>query len=264
MEASATTSNTEYFFSKVPQVSLAFWIVTILATTLGETGGDALSMTLKLGYVASSAIFLVFFLVTLVAQVKATHHDPVFYWLVVVATTTAGTTTSDMFDRTLGLGNVRSSVIELGLVIAVLLAWHVSTGEIGVDRITTRKDEIFYWVSILVSNTLGPALGDFVATDVGLGFRKGALVFAGLIAVVALLRFFTSIQRSILFWAAYVLACPLGATLGDTLTEPRADGGLSIGRIASSVVIVAVMVILIATTSLRNGAEGDDMTAWAG
>lgn len=253
---STPRSNTEpsdstHTFSKVPAVTLAFWIVKIFATTVGETGGDALSMTLQLGYAVSTVIFLAFFLVTLAAQVKSRRYHPAIYWLVVVATTTVGTTTSDMFDRTLGLGYVKSSAIELALVIAVLFAWRASTGSIGVDRITTRKDEIFYWLTILVSNTLGTALGDFVATDAGLGFQKGAVVFGGLILVVALLHYFTSIPKSILFWAAYVLTRPLGATLGDTLTKPVADGGLNFGRITSSLVIAAGMVILIASTSLR-------------
>ena len=163
--------------SKVPQVTFAFWIVKILATTLGETGGDALSMTLKLGYAESTLIFLAFFVCTLFAQVKSRHYHPVFYWGVVVATTTVGTTTSDYFDRTLGLGYVKSSIILLCLVIAVLVGWRHATGAIRVDRITARKDEVFYWVTILVSNTLGTALGDFVATTTGLGLRAR---FAGL------------------------------------------------------------------------------------
>src|SRR4030081_3147241 len=188
--------------SKVPQVTLPFWIVKILATTLGETGGDALSMTLKLGYAVSTLIFLVFFLVTLTAQIRSSHYHPVFYWAVVVATTTVGTTTSDYFDRTLGLGYIKSSIILLALVIILLAAWRHFTGAIRVDRITTRKDEIFYWVTILVSNTLGTALGDFVATDAGLGSQRGALVFADLLAVVALFHFFSRVPESILFWAA--------------------------------------------------------------
>ena len=247
----------ERVLSKVPAVTLAFWIVKIFATTVGETGGDALSMTLKLGYVVSTAIFLAFFVVTLIAQVKSKHYHPLFYWLVVVATTTVGTTTSDMFDRTLGLGYVKSSAIELAVVLIVLAAWRFSTGSIGVDRITTRKDEIFYWLTILVSNTLGTALGDFVATDVGLGFQKGALVFGGLIVVVAILHFLTKIPGSVLFWAAYVLTRPLGATLGDSLTKPHAQGGLNFGRITSSLVIAASMVILIATTSLRRRGDSE-------
>jgi uncharacterized membrane-anchored protein len=235
--------------SKVPQVTLAFWVIKILATTVGETGGDALSMTLNLGYAVSSLIFLGFFCVTLVAQITSSRYHPVFYWAVVLATTTVGTTTSDYLDRTVGLGYVKSSAILLCAVIAVLIVWHFSTGEIAVDRITTRKNEIFYWVTILISNTLGTALGDFTATTTGLGFERGALVFAGLIALVAAVYFFTNLPESVLFWAAYVLTRPLGATLGDTLTKPHADGGLDLGRITSSLVIAAAMVILIAFTS---------------
>ena len=252
-----TTPDTSehYAWSKVPQVTLAFWIVKILATTVGETGGDALSMTLKLGYVVSTLIFVAFFAVTLAAQVKSSRYHPLFYWLVVVATTTVGTTTSDMLDRTLKLGYVKSSVIELALVIVILAAWHRSTGSIAVDSITTRKNEIFYWLTIVVSNTLGTALGDFVATDTGLGFERGAIVFAALLALVVALHFFSSIAKSVLFWVAYVLTRPLGATLGDTLTKPHADGGLNFGRITSSLIIAAGMVVLIALTSLRHQAS---------
>jgi uncharacterized membrane-anchored protein len=186
-----------------------------------------------------------------VAQVRSSRYHPVFYWLVVVATTTVGTTTSDMLDRTFKLGYVKSSIVEFLLVLVVLFVWHRSTGRIEYDRITTRKNEIFYWFTILVSNTLGTALGDFVATDLGLGFEKGALVFAAAIALVALAYKFTGISRAALFWAAYVLTRPLGATLGDTLTKPRDAGGLNFGRITSSLVIAAGMMLLIATTSLR-------------
>jgi uncharacterized membrane-anchored protein len=237
--------------SKVPRVTLAFWVVKILATTLGETGGDALSMTLNLGYAISTLIFLAFFIVTLTAQVASKHYHPVFYWAVVVATTTVGTTTSDYIDRTLGLGYVKSSAILLTLVIAILVTWHFTTGRIVVDRVINRRDEIFYWITILVSNTLGTALGDFVATTTGLGFEGGALVFAVLIVAVAALHFFTRIPTSVLFWAAYVLTRPLGATLGDTLTKPTAEGGLNLGRFSSSFVIAVLMIILISVTSLR-------------
>lgn len=244
-----------YAWSKVPQVTIAFWIVKIFATTVGETGGDALSMTLNLGYAISTLIFLAFFLVTLAAQVRSDRYHPVLYWLVVVATTTVGTTTSDMLDRTFRLGYIKSSIIEFLLVLIVLLLWHRSTGAIGVDRITTRKNEIFYWVTIVVSNTLGTALGDFVATDAGLGFQKGALVFGALLIVVALAHRLTRISGAVLFWAAYVLTRPLGATVGDILTKPVAEGGLNFGRITSSLVIAAGMVALIATTSLRKRAS---------
>jgi uncharacterized membrane-anchored protein len=241
--------------SKVPPVTLAFWVVKIFATTLGETGGDALSMQLNLGYAVSTLIFLAFFLVTLAAQVASRHYHPVYYWAVVAATTTVGTTTSDYFDRTLGLGYVKSSAILLALVIAMLFIWRRATGAIRVDHITTRKDEIFYWITILISNTLGTALGDFVATSAGVGFEGGALVFAVLIALVAVAHYTTRIPTSVLFWAAYVLTRPLGATLGDILTKPQAEGGLNLSRIASSLVIAVIMVILISMTSLRKRAK---------
>jgi len=169
--------------SKVPQVTLVFWVVKILATTVGETGGDALSMTLNLGYAVSSLIFLGFFCVTLTFQIASKRYHPVFYWAVVVATTTVGTTTSDYLDRTVGLGYVKSSAMLLCAVIAVLIVWHFATGEIAVDRITTRKNEIFYWVTIMISNTLGTALGDFLA-DSGPGYEGGALIFAGALLLV--------------------------------------------------------------------------------
>jgi uncharacterized membrane-anchored protein len=238
-------------WSKVPQVTLGFWVIKILATTVGETGGDALSMTLNLGYAVSSVIFLGFFCVALAAQMAAKRYHPLFYWAVVVATTTVGTTTSDYLDRTVGLGYVKSSIMLFCAVIAVLVMWHFSTGKIEIDHITTRKKEFFYWLTILISNTLGTALGDFTATTTGLGFERGALVFAGLIALVAAAHYFTSSPDSILFWTAYILTRPLGATLGDTLTKPRGDGGLDLGRITSSLAIAAVMIILIALTSRR-------------
>ncbi len=237
--------------NKVPPATIAFWIVKILATTFGETGGDALSMTLNLGYAVSTLIFLAFFVATLTAQVRSTHYHPVAYWAVVVATTTVGTTTSDYFDRTLELGYVKSSIILVVAVLVVLLAWWRSTGTIAADRIITRKNELFYWLTILVSNTLGTALGDLVASSTGLGFERGALVFASLIAVVVAAHFFTRAPSTALFWMAYVLTRPLGATLGDTLTKPYVDGGLNLGRISSTLTIGAGMIVIVAVTSLR-------------
>jgi len=237
--------------SKVPKVTLAFWVIKILATTLGETGGDALSMQLKLGYAIASLIFLVFFVVTATAQISARRFHPLFYWACVVATTTVGTTTSDYLDRTLGLGYMKSSAMLLTLVVLVLIAWRFATGSIAVDRITSRKNEAFYWVTILVSNTLGTALGDFTADNLGAGFEGGALIFAGLIVLVALLHFFTKAPQAILFWAAYVLTRPLGATLGDTLTKPVAQGGLNLSRIDSSLVIALLMVAGVWLTERR-------------
>ena len=251
MRATKPAPPDTFAFSKVPPITLWFWIIKILATTLGETGGDALSMTLNIGYAVSSLILLGFFAVTLAAQVSARRYHPAIYWTVVVATTTVGTTTSDYIDRTLGLGYINSSAMLFCLVIVVLLIWRFTTGQIQTDRVTTRTNETFYWLTILVSNTLGTALGDFTATDLGLGFVRGALVFMGLIALVAAAYYFTNLPRSVLFWSAYVLTRPLGATLGDTLTKPRAEGGLALGRFAASATIAVAMIILITVTSQR-------------
>ena len=241
------------WLSKVPEVTLAFWIIKILATTLGETGGDAVTMTLNLGYAVGTLIFLAFFILTLTGQISLKRYHPFVYWAVVVATTTVGTTMSDYFDRTLGLGYVKSSIILLCGVLLVLLLWRLTMGRIEFQNIVTKRDEIFYWVTILVSNTLGTALGDFVASDTGLGFERGALVFAALIVIIAFAHYFTKIPDAVLFWSAYVLTRPLGATLGDTLTKPHADGGLELGRISSSLVILAAMIIAILLTSERSG-----------
>jgi len=244
-------NNKTNVLSKVPPITLAFWVVKIIATTLGETGGDALSMTLKLGYAISTLIFLAFLSISPAAQVASRRYHPVLYWALVVATTTVGTTASDYFDRTLGLGYVKSSIVLLCAVIAVLVTWRYSTGTIAVDHITTRKNEIFYWGTILVSNTLGTALGDFVATTTGLGFEGGAMVCGGVIALVAAAHFFTNAPTSVLFWAAYVLTRPLGATLGDILTKGHAEGGLGLPRISSSIALAAAMVVIVALTSRR-------------
>lgn len=243
--------------SKVPHVTLAFWLIKICATTVGETGGDAVTMTLKLGYAVGSLIFLVFFGITLAIQVTSKRYHPFAYWAVVVATTTVGTTMSDYLDRTAGLGYIKSSIMLFCGVLVILFAWWRTTGVIEFENITTRKDEIFYWVTILVSNTLGTALGDCVADDTGLGFERGALVFAGLIALVAAAHFLTKIPKSVLFWAAYVLTRPLGATLGDTLTKPHAEGGFDLSRIASSLVIAVVMVVGIILTSRKTAQFSD-------
>jgi uncharacterized membrane-anchored protein len=230
--------------SKVPAVTLLFWVIKILATTVGETGGDALSMTLQLGYAVSSLIFLAFFAVTLAAQVRSKRYHPFVYWAVVVATTTVGTTMSDYLDRTLGLGYVKSSVMLLAGVLLVLWIWRGVTKEIKFENITSKTDEVFYWLTILVSNTLGTALGDFTASTAGMGFERGALIFAGLILLVAAAHvWLKKISPGVLFWSAYVLTRPLGATLGDTLTKPHVEGGLALGRFTSSFTMAAVMVV---------------------
>ena len=243
---------------KVPLVTLMFWVIKIFATTLGETGGDAVTMTLNLGYAVGSLIFLAFFAVTLALQVSSKKYHPFYYWAVVVATTTVGTTMSDYLDRTLGLGYVWSSIILFVGVLVVLFIWRSTVGKVEFEDITSRREEIFYWITILVSNTLGTALGDFVADDTGVGFQIGALIFGGLIVIVAALHYFTSISDSILFWAAYILTRPLGATLGDTLTKP--DGGFGLSRIASSLVIAVVMIVMIYFT-YRNFNRSNDSLA---
>lgn len=236
--------------TKVPQVVLMFWLVKILATTVGETGGDAVSMTLKLGYGFASLVFLALFGAALAAQLASTRYHPLRYWLLVIATTTVGTTMSDYLDRTAGLGYVTSSILLFLTVLAVLFAWLRTVGRIRFENITTRREEIFYWTTILASNTLGTALGDYVASGAGFGFERGALIFSCLLALVAALHFWArKIPASILFWSAYVLTRPLGATLGDTLTKPFGEGGLALGRISSSAAIaVAMMLAVLAMT----------------
>ncbi len=238
--------------TKVPAVTLAFWLIKICATTVGETGGDALSMTLKMGYAVSTFIFLGFFVVTLAVQVRAHRYHPFAYWAVVVATTTVGTTLSDYLDRTAGLGYVYSSLFEFCAVLAVLFVWRRVSGKIEFENIATRRDEIFYWLTILVSNTLGTALGDFTADTSGLGFGGGALVFSSLLALIAVAYYFTRLPPALLFWAAYILTRPLGATLGDTLTKPHAVGGFGLSRIASSLTIATLMVVGILWTIRRD------------
>jgi len=237
--------------SKVPQVTLAFWIIKIAATTLGETAGDALSMTLQLGYALSTVIFFVCFAVAVAAQVCAKRFHPFLYWAVIVATTTVGTTMADFADRSLGIGYIGGSLLLLALLVAVLAAWWKTTGSISVNRIDNPRDEIFYWLAILTSNTLGTALGDFFADDSGLGFEGAALVFAALLAVIAAAYFLTELSHTLLFWAAFILTRPLGATLGDTLTKPLAEGGLNLSRINSSALIAAFMIAAILFTSRR-------------
>ena len=250
--------------SKAPQATLMFWIVKICATTVGETGGDAFSMSLNLGYATATLIFLAFFVASMALQVRAHRYHPIIYWLVVVATTTVGTTTSDFFDRTLHLGYVLSSAILSCAVLAVLVAWKAVTGHIRADRIVSRKDEIFYWLTILVSNTLGTALGDFTAdtTGLGLGFEKGAVLFSVLILLVALVHWRRWAPQAVLFWAAYVLTRPLGATLGDTLTKPIAVGGLNLDRFAATgVIIVAMVVLVLLSPKLRRPSVGEAQVA---
>ena len=246
--------NEDYVASKVPAVTLAFWVVKIAATTLGETGGDALSMSMNLGYGLSSLIFAGIFLLALAAQVAEKRYHPLNYWFVIVATTTVGTTVSDYLDRTLALGYPLSSVLLFATVLLVLALWRISTGTVSVANIRSRKNEVFYWATILASNTLGTALGDFLADTKGFGYGGGALVFGGLIALVAAAYYFTKLSPTLLFWSAFILTRPLGATLGDILTKPHSHGGLDLDRLSSSAVIAIFMAICIMLTNLRKPA----------
>jgi uncharacterized membrane-anchored protein len=238
--------------SKVPQVTLAFWFIKICATTLGETGGDVLSMTLKLGYAESTGIFFAIFLVALLAQVLSKSYHPFLYWTVILATTTAGTTMSDYLDRTAKLGYIGGSLLLIAALISILLAWRFTLGTVTFKDIKKPKVEVFYWFTILFSNTLGTALGDCVADTTGLGYEGGAFVFASVLALIAFLYFKTKISHTILFWLAFVLTRPLGATLGDLVTKPHANGGLDLGTINSSLIIGVIVIALIAFTSKRS------------
>ncbi len=244
--------------NKVAEVTLAFWIMKICATTLGETGGDLLSMTMSLGYAVSTAIFFGVFLVTLVAQVTSKSFHPLMYWAVIISTTTAGTTMSDYLDRTAGLGYIGGSLVLVAILLAVLGAWRLALGSLSVSRIDNPKPEIFYWVTILFSNTLGTALGDFLADDtgLGLGYEGGALIIAAALATIAAGYFFTRTSRTLLFWLAFILTRPLGATLGDILTKTHAQGGLDLGTIGSSIVLGSFLVACI-LLSARNRARAD-------
>ena len=243
----------EIGLSKVPEVTLAFWVIKVAATTLGETGGDALSMTMHLGYALSTAVFFTLFMVTVAAQVASKSFHPFLYWGVIVATTTAGTTMADFADRSLGIGYVGGSLVLLTILMTVLGLWRFSLGSVSVNRIVSRKAEAFYWATILFSNTLGTALGDFFADDSGLGYEGAAIVFAGALALVAAVYFRTKVSRTLLFWLAFILTRPLGATVGDLLTKPFAHGGLNLGRISSSLVIAIFIVGFILFTSQRAG-----------
>jgi uncharacterized membrane-anchored protein len=240
--------------SKVPEVTLGFWIIKIAATTMGETGGDALSMSLNLGYAVSTGIFFALFAIAVAAQIRAKAFHRFLYWAVIVATTLAGTTMADFADRSLGIGYAGGSSILFALVLATLGIWRYTQGSVSVNHITSPKVEAFYWATILFSNTLGTALGDWVA-DSGPGYEGGALIFAGAIAVVAGLYFFTKASRTILFWVAFILTRPLGATLGDLLTKPHANGGLDLSRYSSTAAIAVFMVVCILAFPQRAGAH---------
>jgi len=245
--------NSEHGLSKVPEVTLTFWLIKIAATTLGETGGDAVSMTLNWGYALSSALFIGIFVVAVAAQISAKSFYPFLYWFVIIATTTAGTTMADFADRSLAIGYPGGSLILFALLMASLAIWYRRAGSISVDTVASPRIAMFYWITILFSQTLGTALGDWVAGTNDLGYERGALVFAAGLAVIAAAYFWTNVSRTLLFWSAFILTRPMGATVGDFLDKPVANGGLAFGRFYASAILAALMVACIVFLPQRAG-----------
>jgi uncharacterized membrane-anchored protein len=239
--------------SKVPEVTLAFWVIKILATTLGETGGDAVTMSMNLGYLVGTLIFTAILVVAVAAQIAAKRFHPLLYWTVIVATTTTGTTFADFVDRSLGIGYLGGSTLLAVLLILSLGLWYRSMGSVSVDSIRSKEAEMFYWATIMFSQTLGTALGDWMADSTGLGYRGGAVVFAIGLAITAGAYYWTAISRTALFWAAFVLTRPLGATVGDFLDKPLDHGGLALSRYAASASLAILIIALIATLPQRAG-----------
>ncbi len=237
--------------NKLPAITLSFWIMKICATTLGETAGDLLSMTMNVGYAVSSAILLSVFFATLLVQLTTKKFHPIIYWAVIIATSTAGTTMSDFMDRTLGLGYATGSLILVSLLIATLIIWKQKEKSLSVTNIKSTRGEIFYWTAILFSNTLGTALGDFLADNSGLGFAGGAILIGSLLAVIVLLFYFTKVSHVVLFWLAFVLTRPFGATFGDLLTKTHEKGGLNFGTIGSSAILFTILVVLVAISIIK-------------
>lgn len=241
--------------AKVPAVTLGFWIIKVLATTLGETGGDTLSMTYNLGYLISSAIFVVPLIVLVFAQVAAGRFHPFLYWATIIASTTAGTTMADFATRSLSIGYAGGSALLLGCVLVSLLAWRLATGSVAVETVSGARSETFYWITITFSQTLGTALGDWAADDGGLGYLGGAAVFGGTLLVLVGIWRFTSVSRVLLFWVAFILTRPLGATVGDFLDKPLAKGGLDLSRPLASAVLLAAIIAFVMLIPQRPGAH---------
>jgi uncharacterized membrane-anchored protein len=229
--------------SKVPEVIWLFWIIKILATTLGETGGDALSMSLNLGYLVSTGIFAALFMLTVFFQIKAPKFHPFIYWVTIIATTTVGTTLADFSTRDLGIGYAGGSALLLALLAASLVVWHRSMDSISVASVRSPKAEMFYWMTIMFSQTLGTALGDWTADDAGFGYGGSALIFGGMLAVTATLYLIKRVNRTALFWTAFILTRPLGAVVGDFLDKPRDHGGLALSRFSASAVLIGLIAI---------------------
>jgi len=240
---------------KLPEITIAFWIMKICATTLGETAGDLLSMTMNVGYAISSIILISVFLVTLVTQLFSKKYNPFLYWTVILSTSTAGTTMSDYMDRTLGLGYAMGSLILITILLAIFAFWRLTEKSLSVTNITTFKVELLYWTAILFSNTLGTAFGDFLADDSGLGFGGGALLIGSLLLLIILAKYFTKISTVLLFWIAFVLTRPFGATFGDLLTKSTEKGGLNFGTKGSSLILFVILTALVVYASMRKRRE---------
>jgi uncharacterized membrane-anchored protein len=225
--------------SKVPEVTLAFWIIKIAATTLGETGGDAVSMSMHLGYLVGTGIFAAIFVGAVILQIRAKRFHPVLYWTTIIASTTVGTTLADLTDRSLGVGYPGGTALLLTLLLITLFTWHRSLGSISVETVNTPKAELFYWLTITFSQTLGTALGDWTADSLGMGYVGAAIIFGGLLLLVVAAYRWTRINRTVLFWAAFVLTRPLGAVVGDFLDKPTSAGGLALSRYWASAILLA-------------------------
>jgi len=243
----------EHALTKVPEVTLIFWIIKIVATTLGETGGDAVSMSMHLGYLVGTAIFAAIFLIAVIAQIKAEKFHPYLYWATIIATTTVGTTLADFADRSLGIGYAGGATLLFMLLMASLAIWYRMLGSVSVNTVSSPKEEMFYWITIMFSQTLGTALGDWTADTAGLGYEVGALVFGLLLAVVAIAYKWTKVSRTVLFWAAFILTRPLGAVVGDFLDKPLSAGGLALSRFSASATLIAIIVACILIFPQRAG-----------
>ena len=239
------TGSRDESLSKVPQVTLIFWIIKIAATTLGETGGDAVSMSMGLGYLLGTGIFAALFVIAVGFQISAKRFHPFLYWTTIVATTTVGTTLADFADRSLGIGYAGGTALLLTLLLLSLFVWYRSLGSVAVDTVSSPKAEMFYWLTIMFSQTLGTALGDWTADTAGFGYARAAVLFGALLAVVAGGYFWRRVSRTLLFWAAFVLTRPLGAVVGDFLDKPVDKGGLALSRYVASAVLLAIMTALI-------------------
>ncbi|CAJ0784144.1 COG4705 family protein [Ralstonia chuxiongensis] len=244
-------TSTEQALAKVPEVTLSFWLIKIAATTLGETGGDAVSMSMNLGYLVGTGIFAVTFLAAVIAQIKAKGFHSFLYWTTIIATTTVGTTLADFADRSLGFGYAGGSALLLALLLGSLFVWHRTLGSVSVNTVSSPGAEAFYWLTIMFSQTLGTALGDWTADTAGLGYTGAAVVFGGLLAVVAAAYYWTTASRTVLFWAAFILTRPLGAVVGDFLDKPHSAGGMALSRYSASATLLAFMLIAILTFRQR-------------